>query len=126
MDAYLVEFKAVVFADSQTDAMARVKYWRSLAAAAGWNPGSGTVRGLEDGELTPDLAEQLAVARAKAHGVSTDWARDRAIQALSTHLDGDLTVARRVVESIEAETGRLPTRVADALAAARKQTQVAA
>lgn len=122
MDAFLVEFKSVVFAENQTEAMARVKYWRSLAAAAGWKCGPGTVRGLEERELTQDLAEALERERAKAASVATDWARGRAIEALSTHMAGDVDQATGLVKSIEQEIGRLPTGLADALAAARKPT----
>ncbi len=126
MDAYLVEFKAVVFADSQTDAMARVRWWRSLAVAAGWEPGPGRVSAMKSSEITPALQQSLEKARAKSTRPATDQLRSRAIEAIASHVTGDLDFGREIIESIERETGALPSVLANGLANACKSAEKAA
>jgi hypothetical protein len=123
MDAYLVEFKAVVFADSQTDAMARVRWWRSLAAAAGWEPGQGRVSAVPPSGMTPDLQQALEKARAKSARPASDTQRDRAIAAIASHVGGDISFANAFVESIEGQGGRLSSMLANGLAKIRKRVE---
>jgi hypothetical protein len=119
MDAFLADFKCVVFAESPGEANERIRVWRSLAAAAGFEPGAGRVSALRDHELTADVTQALEKARAKSNPPATDYARETAIRGLAGHFAGDLGFAREIVESIERETGPLPAAIAKALAHAR-------
>jgi hypothetical protein len=126
MDAFLAEFKVVVFADDQADAIAKVRVWRSLSTAAGFEPGPGRVSKIRPADMTQALRESLEKAHAKRNPPATDYARTRAIEGLATQFAGDLDFAHEVVKSIEEKTGPLPALVADALANVRKPAEVAA
>lgn len=120
MEAFLVEFKMLVIAESTTDAMSRVRVWSALASAAGYDAGSGRVSRASQRELEgfPVLLEQLEKARVKA--VAPTHLRERAVQALATHLDGSIERAGGIVGSIEQRTGELSIELANALIGSRK------
>jgi hypothetical protein len=118
MDAFLAEFKCVVFAGSPGEANERIRVWRSLAVAAGYEPGPGRVSALRDHELTVGVTQALEKARVESNPAASDYARETAIRGLAHHFAGDLSFAREVVESIERETGPLPAVIAKALASA--------
>jgi len=119
MEAFLARFELYVIERSQADVMPRLKSWRSLAAAQGFEPGPGTVRVVGDGEMPPEVARLLAKARAKVDGPAPAHVRARAVEAVASHFDGDLGFAEELVGSIEAK-GPLPAAIAHALADARK------
>lgn len=126
MDAFLAEFKTYVVAESQAHAMERVRVWRTLAVASGFEPGPGRVSAVPAGELPAAVARIVEKMRAKTDGPAPDHVRARAIAALATHFDGDLGFATELVESMEQKTGHLPAAIAHALADATKPKEVAA
>lgn len=121
MEAFLVEFKMYMTAGDQAAAMAQIRVWRALAAAAGFEPGGGQVRAVSEAELAryPQLLSTLK--RARDGEAASDHARRRAVEALASHMGGDLTGAGGLVEAIERELGFLPAEVAKALERSRRK-----
>jgi hypothetical protein len=127
MDAYLAEFKVYVIAQSKPEAMGRVKVWRALALAAGFEPGPGRVSAVPAEQLPASLVHTLEEARSKVEGPARDFERDRAVAALASHFDGDLDFAGELVASMEQRRGgHLPASLAHALADARVISEVPA
>lgn len=116
IDAYLAEFKVYVIAGSKPEVMDRVKVWRALAVAAGFEPGPGRVSAVPVGQLPASLTRNLQEARAKIEGPARDFERERAVAALASHFDGDIGFAAELVGSIEQKTGHLPAALANAIA----------
>ena len=117
LDAFTVEFKMYVFAESSADASERLRLFRSLAKAAGHDPGPARTVRVSDAQLAQDarLAGELERARAKDVAPANQKQRRRALEGLASHLAGDVDLAREVVESIEATSGPLSGHVARAL-----------
>lgn len=122
-----MDFTGYVFAEDSGVAQKQVGRLRALCVALGFDPGAARVVKCSAAELdrTPRLAEELANARVKLR--ATPGARKRAIEAVASHVEGDLTVASAMVESIEASDGEpLKATVARTLISAQRQDRRAA
>lgn len=119
MDAFLADFRVYVVAQDKPEVMGRLRVWRSLATACGFDPGAGTVRAVTAGELPSAVAALLERERARTEGPAPDYLRRRAVEGLASHFDGDLGFAAELVGSIEEKTGPLPAVLARALADGR-------
>jgi hypothetical protein len=108
LNAYNVRFDMTVIAEDAADASDRVTVWRSIAVACGHEPGAAVVKQIPDDRLDHVSMGQLERARLAAAQVATPEARERAIRALSTHLEGDYEAAERIVAEIEGAAGQLP------------------
>ena len=121
MDAFLAEFKVYVLAKDTVEAGERIQVWRSLATACHLDPGSGKVTVLRAGAMPGDVERALQKQRDRLEGVASDRIRDQAIAGLASHLEGDVSFATELVESMEAKRGqRIPAAIATALAEAHQ------
>lgn len=120
MDAFRVRFETIVFAQDTLEAGERLKVWRALSTACGFQPGSGQVVKLADRDLDQNgIRGELERARNERDDIASERLRERAISSLATHMDGELDAARGIIEAIEASSKRrLPTSTASLFAGA--------
>lgn len=125
LEAFAVEFKMYVFAHSGAEAAERLRVFRSLATAAGHDPGSGRTTQVSVAQLARDarLTGELERARAKDVSPAGERQRERAVAGLASHLAGDIDLAREVVNSIETVSGPLSNHVARAFEDGRRPAQ---
>lgn len=122
LEAFTVQFRMYVFARSGAEAAERLRVYRSLATAAGHDPGAGRTIQVTAAQLARDarLASELERAREKDVRPASERQRNRALEGLASHLTGDVDLAREVVESIESVSGPLSNHVARALEDSRR------
>lgn len=117
MHAFLAEFKVYAIGESPADVSERLRTWRSLAQACGFDPGAGAVRQVPDGQQLPaEVAAELE--RARTRTLPSERARTRAVEAIASRLEGDLDRAAGIVDAID-QAGALTATVAAALGHAR-------
>lgn len=114
LDAYEVTFDFYVFAEGLDAADRQVRAWRPLAQAAGFDPGSGSVKKVTDVQGTRHLAEALAGARRKV--IASERQRTAALRGLAKHLGGELDAAEALLAAIETTSGPMQRSFADTLA----------
>jgi len=114
LDAYKVTFDFYVFAHDLEAADQQVRAWRPLAQAAGFDPGSGSVKKVTDARGSRHLDEALAAARGKL--VASERQRSAALRGLAKHLGGELEAAEEFLAAIERVSGPVQRSFADTFA----------
>ena len=124
MEAFLAEFKVYVVGRDKPEVAERLRVWRALASACGFEPGGGVVKAAPESELPSPVLRLLERERAKVEGPAPVWMRTRAIESLAALFDGDLGFAEELVASIEEKKGPLPAALATGLAQGHPYAEV--
>ena len=116
LDAFKVTFDFYVFAEDLGAAGKQVKAWRPLAQAAGFDPGSGSVKkaSARDVQSLEHLAQALAGARSRL--IASERQRSAALRGLTKTLGGELDTAKEFLAAVESTSGPLQGAMADTLA----------